>query len=78
MCGGAVARSGGMGMCFVLLVRGGEKLEPLRRIALYCIASHCIALLRIREDAGTFGVEGTATLCDVGRGVKFCNAIARS
>ena len=43
MCGGAVARSGAMGMCFVLLVRGGEKLEPLRRIALHCIVLHCIA-----------------------------------
>ena len=30
-------------------------------IASHCIALHCIALLRIREDAGTFGVEGTAT-----------------
>ena len=74
MCGGAVARSGGMAMCFVLLVRGGEKFEPLRRIALYCIALHCIA-----ADTGGRGdlLVLKERRRDATRGVKFCNAIAR-
>ena len=62
-------------MCFVLLVRGGEKFEPFasNRVVLHRIALHCCGYGRTRGP-----LELKERRRDATRGVKFSAMLLRA